>query len=141
MINGAYFVDSNPCGTITANQYQGDMKKSNINFFQKHHPNNHRMSGKVFTLQDLPFKEKKYDYGHVTMDMNNLQNWNATSMGHDYFEEHETNKHLHHPTTRHIYTGINNRDTHVVDEIEAKRKKDIKFHYPNHSFGLIPVRR
>ena len=141
MINGSYFVQSDPCGQITGNQYQNVMKRKEADYFKKHHASTHRMFGNIFTLNDKPFKEKLYQDEHVTVLLSELQNYNPTSKGVDYFEENETNKMLHHPESKHFYSGINHRNTKIIDEIDEKRKKNIKYHYPEHSHRLLPIIR
>jgi hypothetical protein len=139
MINGSWFVATNPTGEMTGSQYQNSMKRSEADYRAKHHPNNYRQFGNIFTLQDSPYKEQLYENGHPTIVLSDLQNYNATSKGVAYYKEHETNKMLHHPTTKHIYTGINHRNTKIIDEIDAHRKTNIKYHYPEHSMQLTPI--
>lgn len=92
---------------------------------------------------DIPPQYDSHSVIHhesVTMNLNNLQNFNPTSPGITYFEEHDTNKHIHyggmhsHPANRNIHDF---RNTKIVDEIDDLRKGINFFEKPkSHSLSL-----
>ena len=141
MINGAWYVEPNPCGEITSQQYQADAKKLQIDFFNKHHKNHFRNDDASTHLDEAPFKEKLYQHTSVTIQLNDLQNFNPTCKGLTYFKETELNNMLYNPTSKPRYQGIINRITHIPDHIDNLRKPGKLFHTGlSHSFGLTPVK-
>ena len=77
----------------------------------------------------------------ITADMNNLINFNPTSKGLTYFEEHETNKILHYQLSRPRFDAIIMKDTEIVDKIDDMKKQGRHYHsYPQHSHKLTKRR-
>jgi hypothetical protein len=68
---------------------------------------------------------------------NNLQNYNPTQ-GITYFHSHETDKLIHHPTSRPRLESEFMRDVSIPMKIEDMKKKDAPdFHkLPEHSFSI-----
>lgn len=141
------FVEPDPTGNIDATRedsYNIPFRKSDAKYrvSQPTTKSYNRMEG------DIPPQFDKHHVIHhhsVTMHLNNLQNFNPTSKGLTYFEEHDTNKHIHHggmhshPANRNIHDF---RDTKIVDEIDDLRKGNINFfEKPKlHSHSLKTVR-
>jgi len=135
MINGSWFVSSDPVGSIDGNQFQTDSEKRDINFFQKRNKNYFRN-----TDPTSPYDYYNIDNTHTSIQLNNLQNYNPTSKGITYYEPHETEKLLHLPTSKPRFQGIIMRDNSIVNEIQKNKKQGIHYHSPpHHSFGLTPV--
>lgn len=139
-------VEPNPVGTIDAtkqNKYNIQHRRNDANLMitEKHTANYFRQEG------DLPSQiphHRVIHHNSVTMNLNNLQNYNPTSAGITYFKEHETNKHIHHggshshPANK---TTPDHKDTKIVDKIEKWRKPNIGFEKPKeHSHRLEVVK-
>lgn len=141
MINGAWYVEPNPCGEITSAQYQTDHKKLQIDFFNKHHKNHHRNKDASTHQDEAPFKEKLIQHTSITNELTKTMDFNPTSKGLTYFKEHSTNNMLHNHTSKPRYEGVINRITHIPDHIDNLRKPGNHFHTNlSHSFGLTPVK-
>lgn len=140
------FVEPDPTGRIDAT------KQDNYNIqFRK--PDAKLMINEDITdnyfrqVGDIPPQypyHSKIHHEHVTINMNNLQNFNPTSKGLTYFEEHETNKHIHHggyhshPPNK---TKPNYRDNTVTNKIDKWRKSNNVFEKPiEHSMTLKIVK-
>lgn len=130
-----------PTGTLNTTKYMDTnyhmpFKKSNANFFNKHHKSYNRQIGQI------PSQKHNVKYNtSVTMDFNNLQNFNPT-IGQIYFEEHETNKtlrHDKHPSRDIEFTNYSYNK--IIKEIDEIKKNNNVYHaYKNHSQTLQPVR-
>lgn len=140
------FVEPNPTGTIDAtkqDKYNIHHRRNDAKLFinEKHTDNYFRQE------KDLPPQYPyHYEIHHdsVTMHLNNLQNFNPTSAGVTYFNEHETNKHIHyggmhsHPANK---TTPNHRETTVPDKIDKWRKRSNIFEVEqSHSHKLNVVK-
>jgi len=140
------FAQPDPTGTIDA------LKQDNYNIqFRKNDSKlmiKEDITGNYFRQEkDIPPQypyHYKIHHEHVTINMNNLQNFNPTSKGLTYFEEHETNKHIHHggfhshPPNK---TKPNHRDNTVTDKIDKWRKSNNVFEkHPDHSMRLKIVK-
>jgi hypothetical protein len=136
------FPEPNPTGTIDA------LKQVNYNIpFRKNDSKlmiKEDITGNYFRQEkDIPPQypyHYKIHHEHVTMNMNNLQNFNPTSKGITYFQEHETNLHIHHgkfhshPPNK---TKPNYRDNTVTNKIDKWRKSNNVFEKPaEHSMTL-----
>ena len=126
-LNTTSFMDTN---------YHMPFKKSEINFFNKRHKSYNRQIGQI------PAQKHNVKYNtSVTMDFNNLQNFNPT-IGQVYFAEHETNKTLRHD--KHASKDIdftNYSYNRIVKEIDEIKKHDNVYHaYKKHAQTLQPVR-
>lgn len=140
------FVEPDPTGRIDAT------KQDNYNIqFRKPDAKlmiNEDITGNYFRqekdiLPQYPYHSKIH-HEHVTINMNDLQNFNACSKGLTYFEEHETNKHIHHggfhshPPNK---TKPNHRENTVTDKIDKWRKSNNVFEkHPDHSMRLKIVK-
>jgi len=140
------FVEPDPTGRIDAT------KQDNYNIqFRKPDAKlmiNEDITGNYHRQEkDIPAQypyHSKIHHEHVTINMNNLQNFNPTSKGLTYFEEHETNKHIHHggyhshPPNK---TKPNHRDNTVTNKIDKWRKSNNVFEKPaEHSMTLKIVK-
>ena len=132
-----------PTGTLnttryTDTNYHMPFKKSEIDFFNKRHKSFNRQLGQI--PSQIPYHNVKYNTS-VTMDFNNLQNFNPT-IGQVYFKEHQTNTTLRHD--KHASKDIdftNYSYNRIVKEIDELKKDDNVFHaYKHHSQTLQPVR-
>ena len=140
------FVEPNSVGTIDAtlqDKYNIHHRKNDANLMitENHTDNYFRQEG------DLPSQiphHSKIHHNSVTMNLNNLQNYNPTSAGITYFKEHETNKHIHHGGYHSHYaneTKPNHRYTTIPDKIENWKKPNIQFEKPkDHSHRLDVVK-
>jgi len=146
------YVQPNPVGTIDAtkqNNYNIQFRKNDANLMitEQHTDNNFRQIG---SLPPQYPDHYKIHHHSVTMDLNNLQNFNSTSPGITYFEEHDTNKHINnmlksgqgmhsHPANK---TTPNHRDTTIPDKIEKWRKNNNVFQVEashNHKLNFVKV--
>lgn len=132
-----------PTGTLnttryTDTNYHMPFKKSEIDFFNKRNKSYNRQVGDI--PSQIPYHNVKYNTS-VTMDLNNLQNFNPT-IGQVYFAEHETNKTLRHD--KHASKDIdftNYSYNRIVKEIDELKKDNNVFHsYKQHAQTLQPVR-
>ena len=126
-LNTTTFMDTN---------YHMPFKKNEINFFNKRHKSHNRQIGQI------PSQKHNVKYNtSVTMDLNNLQNFNPT-IGQVYFAEHQTNTTLRH--NKHQSKDIefiNYPYNRIVKEIDEIKRDDNVFHaYKHHSQTLQPVR-
>jgi len=136
-------IEKFPVGTLNTTNfmdtnYHMPFKKSEIDFFNKHHKSYNRQVGQI--PSQIPHHNVRYNTS-VTMNMNNLQNFNPT-IGQVYFQENDTNislRHDKHPSGDIQFTNYSyNRIVKEIDEI----KKDQKvFHaYKHHSQTLQPIK-
>jgi len=143
------FPEPNPTGRIDAT------KQDNYNIqFRKPDAKlmiNEDITGNYFRQEkDIPPQypyHYKIHHESVTMNLNNLQNFNSTSPGITYFEPHETERHFHnsshgsfksHPANK---TTPNHRDNTVTDKIDKWRKASNVFEKPEeHSMKLKIVK-
>lgn len=109
-----------PSGSLLmgADNYHHLFKKREHNIFKKHHPSVYHKEGEL-----APEMKRRFYQHHtsVTNDLNNNMNFNPTKET-TYFEEHETNKHLHYPNTKPRYEIFNFRDTVSIDKIDDWKK-------------------
>ena len=141
------FVEPDPTGTIDAtrqDKYNIHHRKNDASLMIKenHTDNYFRQEG------DIPSQIPHHYVIHhdsVTMNLSNLQNFNATSPGITYFAEHATNKHIHHggmhshPANK---TTPQHRDTTVPDKIDKWRKRSNIFESPaeySHKLNVVKV--
>ena len=130
-----------PTGTLNTTKYNDTnyhmpFKKNEINFFNKRHKSHNRQIGQI------PSQKHNVKYNtSVTMDLNNLQNFNPT-IGQVYFAEHETNKTLRHDKHQSKDIDFTNYSyNRIVKEIDEIKRDDNVFHsYKHHSQTLQPVR-
>ena len=142
-----------PVGTINERKqdnYNIQFRKNDAKLMitEQHTGNNFRQIGSSLPPQ-YP-DHYKIHHRSVTMDLNNLQNFNPTSPGITYFEEHDTNKHIHnmlksgqgmhsHPPNK---TTPNHRDTTIPDKIEKWRKNNNVFQVEashSHKLNFVKV--
>ena len=140
------FPETDPTGRIDATKqvnYNIPFRKndSKLMINQDITGNYHRQVGDI--PPQIPHHSKIH-HDSVTMHLNNLQNFNPSSKGLTYFEEHETNKHIHHggyhshPPNK---TKPNYRDNTVTNKIDKWRKSSNVFEKPaEHSMGLKVVK-
>jgi len=143
------YVEPNPTGRIDAT------KQDNYNIqFRKPDAKlmiNEDITGNYFRQEkDIPPQypyHYKIHHESVTMNLNNLQNFNPTSKGLTYFEEHDTNKHIHHSSQGSMHshpankTTPNHRDNTVTNKIDKWRKASNVFEKPEeHSMKLKIVK-
>ena len=130
-----------PTGTLNTTKnndtnYHMPFKKNEINFFNKRHKSHNRQIGQI------PSQKHNVKYNtSVTMDLNNLQNFNPT-IGQVYFAEHQTNTTLRHD--KHASKDINFTNysyNRIVKEIDDIKKDQNIFHaYKHHSQTLQPIK-
>ena len=139
------FVEPNPTGTINSlkqDKYNIPFRDNNASLFynEKISKSYNRQLGDIPAQYD---KHKVIHHEHVTVNMNNLMNFNPTHHGNTYFQEHETNKHLYHKNNS-FYpneTLSNHHDTEIVDKINNMRKNDNVFVIPKSHSQTLKVRR
>lgn len=128
-LNTTTFMDTN---------YHMPFKKNQIDFFNKHHKSYNRQFGQI--PSQIPNHNVRYNTS-VTMNMNNLQNFNPT-IGQVYFQENQTNKTLRHD--KHASGDIeftNYSYNRIVKEIDEIKKNDNIYHaYKHHSQTLQPIK-
>ena len=139
------FVEPNPTGTInslTQNKYNIPFRNNDASLFynEKITKSYNRQYGDVPPQFD---KHKVINHEHVTINLNNLMNFNPTSAGYSYFDEHETNKHIYHRSTSYYpnETLPNHRNTDIVDGINKMRKNDNVFVVPKSHSQTLKVRK
>jgi len=138
------FVEPNAVGTVDSlkqNKYNIPFRSNDASLFynQKISKSYNRQFGDIPPQYD---KHKVIHHEHVTVNMNNLMNFNPTHAGNTYFHEHETNKHIYHKNTS-LYpneTLSNHRDTKIVDEINYLRKNNNVFTVPKNHSQTLKVR-
>ena len=140
------FPETDPTGRIDITRTQSynthhRKNDSKLMVNEPHTRNYHRQVGDI--PPQYPYHSKIH-HDSVTMHLNNLQNFNPSSKGLTYFEEHETNKHIHHggyhshPPNK---TKPNYRDNTVTNKIDKWRKSNNIFEKPiEHSMGLKVVK-
>jgi len=130
--------ESNEVGELNGKKnFHYPFKLNSINIFNKNHKNYHR------STNGIPPEYKRYDqkqYDSVTNQMNNLQNFNATSKGLTQFEHHATTKHMENMNISHKrYLEVFNKNTDIPDKINSMKKPGRHFErYPTHSSFLTP---
>lgn len=139
------FVEPNPVGTINSlkqNKYNIPFRDNNASLFY-----NEKIS-KSYNRQinDIPPQYDKHyvlNHEHVTVNMNDLMNFNPAHHGNTYFHQHETNNHLYHKSTSHYpnETIANYRDTKIVDEVDYLRKNNDVFLTPKNHSQTLKVRK
>jgi hypothetical protein len=136
-----------PVGTIDAtkqDKYNIHHRRNDAKLFvtEEITDNNHRQTG---SLPPQYPHHYKIHHDSVTMHLNNLQNYNPTSAGITYFQEHETNKHIHHggmhshPANK---TTPQHRDTTIPDKVDKWRKRSNIFESPaehSHRLNIVKV--
>lgn len=118
---------------IGADKYHNPFKRTENDFFNKHHKSLYHKEGGI-----SPEFAKTFYQHHtsVTNELNNTMNFNPT-IGVTYYEEHDTNKHLHYPKTKPRYELFNFRDNIVTDKIDDWKKEGNHHHsLPEHSQKL-----
>ena len=113
--------------------YHFPFRKTEINFFEKHHKNHFRTTEGVTDNQP---HYKVFNYDHPTSSLNYLQNFNPTNPIHTYYKETESHRTLYNKDQRPRFEKVDNRDTHIVDKIDFLRKKPHPFVAFNHSHKL-----
>ena len=135
------FVEPSPVGQINSlkqDSYNVQFRKNDASLFmnEKISKSYNRQLGDIPPQYD---KHKVIHHEHVTVNMNNLMNFNPSHHGNSYFHEHDTNKHLYHKSTS-FYpneTKANHRDTRIIDEISSTRKNSNVYTNPvSHSQKL-----
>ena len=128
-LNSTPFMDTN---------YHMPFKKNDINFFNKHHKSYNRQIGQI--PSQIPHHNVKHNTS-VTMNLNNLQNFNPT-IGQLYFQEHDTNRtlrHDKHPSKDIEFTNYSYNK--IVKEIDDIKNNNNVFHaYKHHSQTLQPIK-
>jgi len=135
------FVENNPVGQINSlkqDSYNVPFRKNDSSLFmnEKISKSYNRQLGDIPAQYD---KHKVIHHEHVTVNMNNLMNFNPAHHGSSYFHEHDTNKHLYHKSTSYYpnETKANHRDTRIIDEISSTRKNSNVYTNPvSHSQKL-----
>jgi hypothetical protein len=135
------FVEPSPVGQINSlkqDSYNVQFRKNDASLFmnEKISKSYNRQLGDIPPQYD---KHKVIHHEHVTVNMNNLMNFNPAHHGNSYFHEHDTNKHLYHKSTS-FYpneTKADHRDTRIIDEISYARKNSNVYTNPvSHSQKL-----
>ncbi len=132
--------EPDPCGTISNNKhFHHQVHKVNETDMEKKVNKNHFRSTPAY-----PAEFKRMNVRHhtsITANMNNLINFNPTSKGLTYFEEHDTNKILHYQLSRPRFDAVIMRETEIVDKIDDMKKAGTHYHaYPQHSHRLTKRR-
>ena len=142
---GLNVYSGDPVGQINSlkqDNYNIPFRKNDANLFynEKISKSYNRQLGDIPSQYD---KHKVIHHEHVTVNMNNLMNFNATHHGNSYFHEHETNKHLYHKSTSYYpnETLSNHHDTKIVDKINEIRKNDNVYTNPVSHSQTLKVRR
>ena len=139
------FVEPNPTGTINSlkqDSYNIKFRKNDAKLFynEKISKSYNRQLGDIPAQYD---KHKVIHHEHITVNMNDLMNFNPAHHGHTYFQEHKTNKHLYHKNNS-FYpneTLSNHHNTDIVDKINDMRKNDNVFVIPKSHSQTLKVRR
>lgn len=144
------FVEPDPTGRIDAtkqDKYNIQFRKNDANLMitEQHTDNYFRQEGDI--PSQIPHHYKIH-HESVTMNLNNLQNFNPTSKGITYFEPHETERHIHHSSQGSMHshpaneTKPNHRDNTITDKIEKWRKRSNVFESPaehSHKLNIVKV--
>lgn len=131
------------CGELNATKVKGHhghkhfpFDKGVIDIFNKRHKSYNRTYGR-----GNPPEFSRLNQRYNTSTTNELLKtalFNPT-MGSEKqkFMEHETNMHLLYPKSKPRFEAVNNRDTEIVDKIDAWKKPGKHYHaYPQHSHTL-----
>ena len=102
--------------------YHYPFRKTDINYFKKHHKNHFRTTEGV--EETIPY-HKEYQHDHVTSSLNYLQNFNATNPIHTYYNETTAHRTLHNKDQRPRFESVNGKDTEIVDKIDFMAKKKV----------------
>ena len=141
--------DPNPreCGEINSTKVKGHhahkhfpFDKKVIDVFEKRHKSYNRMIG-----SGIPPEFARLNQRYNTSTTNELlktMHFNPThGSERSTFYEHETNMHLWYPKSKPRYENVNNRDTEIIDKINAWKKPGNHYQaYPEHS-QTLRVRR
>jgi hypothetical protein len=110
--------------------------KGQIDIFNTHHKSYNRLYGRG-NPPEFSRLNQRYNTS-TTNELLKTSLFNPT-MGSEKtkFYEHETNMHLLYPKSRPRYESVNNRDTSIIDKIEAWKKPGKHYQaYPEHSQTL-----
>ena len=132
---GNLLYEPNPCGSHHGkNNFHNPFKATAADFMNKRHQNYFRNTDGIPEEYD---RMKKIHHTSISNEQNNLMNFNPTSKGLTYFEEHETNKHLHYQLSKPRFENVIMKDTSIVDKIDDYQKDGHHYHkYPSHSHSL-----
>lgn len=129
---------THPTGQLAGrNNYNYPFRKTEEEYFKKHHKNHTRNDEGV--TSSVPH-QSKIQHDHPTSSMNYLGNFNPTNKGLVYHEEKEIHKTIHNQYQRPRFDSVDLRQTHIVDEIDEVSKTKHPHTALSHSHGL-KVRR
>jgi hypothetical protein len=129
-----------PCGGIEGKyHYHHPFKYSEEDYFNKHHKNYFRNTDGIPEEYDRYFKQH---HTSVTVDMNNLGNFNPTRGSEaTKFEHTETEKHLHYEKSKPRYNEITHKNTEIVDKINDMKKPQPQFSIFSEHSQRLNIRR
>jgi hypothetical protein len=132
---GNQIYEDNPTGRVAGKtHFHHPFKLNEINYYLKHNKNYFR------NTDGIPYEKSRFFKQHhssVTVDMNNLGNFNPTNKGITYFKEHDTNNHIHNTKSHLRLENVSNYDNSINEKIEAWRKPGKHYHNrPEHSQTL-----
>ena len=129
-----------PCGGIAGRyHYHHPFKYSEEDYFNKHHKNYFRNTDGIPEEYDRYFKQH---HTSVTVDMNNLGNFNPTRGSEaTKFEHTETEKHLHYEKSKPRYNEITHKNTEIVDKINDMKKPQPQFSIFSEHSQRLNIRR
>jgi len=138
---------TNECGELSSQKMKGHhahrhfpFSKQQVSDFIKHHKSYNRSEG-----NGVPSEFSRYKNITNTSTTNELMktmHFNPT-MGSEKtkFLETETNMHLLYPKSRPRFESVNNRDTEIVDKINALKKPGPHFEKRSEHSSRLKVRR
>lgn len=129
-----------PCGNIEGPyRFSNPFKLNEEDYVQKHFKNYHRSTDGIPEEYDRYFKQH---HTSVTVDMNNLGNFNPTRGSEaTKFEHTETEKHLHYEKSKPRYNEITHKNTEIVDKIDDIKKKQPQFSIFSEHSQRLNIRR
>jgi hypothetical protein len=144
---GLQNVEPNECGELNTTKVSGHhghrhfpFNKKNVSDFIKRHKSHNRMIG-----PGVPAEFKRYNQRYNTSTTNELLKtslFNPTRGSEKTkFYEHETNMHLLYEKSKPRFEEVNNRDTEIVDKINAMKKPGPHFEKRHEHSSRLRVRR
>ena len=137
----------NECGQLNATKSTGHhghrhfpFSKQQVSNFIKHHKSFNRSEG-----NGVPPEYARYNQRYntsTTAELMKTSLFNPTrGTERTSFYEHDTNMHLLYPKSRPRFEEVNNRDTEIVDKINAMKKPGPYFEKRNEHSSRLKVRR
>lgn len=144
---GLQNVEPNECGELNATKSTGHhghrhfpFSKQQVSNFIKHHKSFNRMVG-----SGVPAEFKRYNQRYntsTTAELMKTMHFNPTRGSEKTkFHEHETNMHLLYEKSKPRFEEVNNRDTEIVDKINAMKKPGSHFEKRHEHSSRLKVRR